>query len=120
MRLHEFVDSGSLGNILRILQDKADQKGNTLSISFDALKKMANSDELAISTPDALIQWKNKFDPKGKIIKDISQDPSNPRSYTLIINTQNQAAEPDKSTAGSPAPSVDKMATQGLPDKLKP
>lgn len=109
MRLFELSDTGHLDNILRVLQGQANSKGNTLSISFDALKNMANADDYAISTPDALIQWKNKFDKSGKIIKAIEPDKTG--KYIVYINTTNQAAVPDEVKTEPNSPSIDQMAS---------
>lgn len=118
MRLFEVASVGPLLDVLRILQAQADEKGDALSISFNALKKMVNIDDFGISTPDALDAWNNKFDEKDKIIKAIEKDPSG--RDMVVINTKNQAATPDANKNVPRAPSVEKMASSGLPDKLKP
>lgn len=118
MRLFEFTDSGHIDNVLRVLQGQANVKGNTLSISFDALKKMTNSDDFAISTPDSLIQWKNKFDQDGKIIKAIEKD--NTGKYIVYINTTNQAAVPDEVKNTPNTPSLDQMASSAAKKAISP
>lgn len=116
MKLFEVLDSGHLDNVLRVLQAQANIKGGTVSITFDALKNMSSSDDLAISTPEALIQWKNKFDKDGKIIKAIEPDKTG--KYVVYINTTNQAATPDAVKNEPRTPSLDKMASRAAKKSL--
>lgn len=116
MKIFEVIDSGHIDNVLRVLQGQANAKRGTVSISFDALKNMANSDDLAISTPDALIQWKNEFDKNGKIIKSI--EPDSTGKYIVTVNTTNQAAVPDAEKNKPTTPSLDKMASRAANQAL--
>jgi hypothetical protein len=110
MKLFEVLDSGHIDNVLRVLQSQADAQGSTVSISFDALKNMANTDNLGISTPDALIQWKNKFDKDNKVIKAIEPDKNG--KYIVFVNTTNQAEVPDTLKNKPETPKLDKMASR--------
>lgn len=116
MKLFEIADQGPLGSLLKVLKDKADKQGQTLVLSFDALRKMVDSDDYGISSPDALIQWKNDFDPNGKIIKDIDTT-----TGKIYIATAKQADNPNQPNTQQRMPgSVDKAATRALPPELKP
>ncbi len=116
MKLFEVMDSGNIDNILRVLQGQANSKGGTISISFDALKNMSNSDDIGISTPDALIQWKNTFDKDDKIIKAIEPDATG--KYVVYIKTTNQAATPQTVQNKSNTPSLDQMASSAAKKSL--
>ncbi len=119
MRLFEVIDSGHIDNVLRILQARANAKGGTLDISFSAFKNMTNSDDMAVSTPDALIQWKNEFDKNDKIIKAIEKNP-NTGEYTVFVNTTNQAAVPDSVKNKPNSPSLQQMASSNAQQAISP
>lgn len=116
MKLFEVMNSGHIDNVLRILQGQANAKGGTISISFDALKKMTNSDDIGISTPDSLIQWKNKFDKDDKIIKAIEPDKTG--KHIVYIKTTNQAATPSTVQNAPNTPSLDQMASSAAKKSL--
>ena len=106
MRLFE-VDQGSARDVLAVLQGLANKPGSNQAseLPWPVVKGIMEPFALAISTPDALRDFKDEEDPAGDVIQDIKDD------GTVILNT-NVKDPKDQPTAQSKAtgPSVDQMA----------
>jgi hypothetical protein len=113
MRLFE-VDQGSVRDVLAVLKGLANKGQKSSTIPFPAVMNILRPFGLGISTPDGLIALKNKVDPNGAVIKDISNDGS------IALNTDvedpNQQPKDQEKSAG---PNVDAMASRGA-KKLQP
>lgn len=112
MRLFE-VDIGAARDVLAVFQGLADKNDRPKTIEFRAVMDLIKNFHLGISTPDGLIALKNKIDPQGDVIKDITD------SGDIILNTKKQDPSQEKSPKQPTGSSVDAMAQSGA-KKLSP
>jgi len=117
MRLFE-VDEGGARDVLAVLQGLANKNGQTSEIPWPSVQKILAPFHLGISTPDALIAWKNSADPQGDVVQDIKDD----GTIVLNTNTKDPNAEPDDVAlpkGGGGGPSLDSMASHAAKDFAK-
>ena len=111
MKLFE-VDLGSARNVLRILQNKANQpgsagRGQSLTVPFSAMINMLDQYDLGISTPDGIRKWAEAVDAPGAVIDSVLDD------GTVIVKTSAQNPNKDKAqSTGGPSPAIDAMASK--------
>lgn len=106
MRLFE-VDQGATREVLAVLQGLANKPGSNQAseLPWPVMQKILQPFALGISTPDGLIALKNKIDPQGDVIQDITDN------GTVILNTQvKDPNQPQSIKPDAAGPSVDQMA----------
>ena len=117
MRLFE-VDEGGARDVLAVLQGLANKNGQTSEIPWPSVQKILAPFHLGISTPDALLAWKNSADPQGDVVQDIKDD----GTIILKTNTEDPNAKPQDTAApraGGGGPSIDSMAAHNAKSAIK-
>jgi len=108
MRLREFALDSNDGDplmVLRILRGLANKEGQPSTLPFTNIRKMFNTANIPMDSPDDLIKWANEHDPNGNVLK-ISQDGKG----NLILNTKEKDPEQPGQDMPTTGPSVDRMA----------
>ena len=109
MRLFE-VAPGGFRDVLSVLKGLADVDGRSSVIPFPVLKQNLEPFGLALGRGDeysrkTLVAFKNEYDPKGEIIKDITDKAG------IVLNTDVPTDDQSPAVQKPTGPSVDAMAS---------
>lgn len=118
MKLFEMLDSGSLLLILKNYKEQADNKGNSLSLKFDAFKKLFNLDEYGLSTPESLKKWIENTNGAKSIIDTVGIKDINEPNPTVLFKTEKPgkiSGQPDTNKA---TPTIQAMASRAAKKAL--
>jgi hypothetical protein len=118
MRLFE-VDQGSFRDILKVLQGLADKEKDSSELQYPVVKNILRPFGLSLNTTDAMIAFKNQFDPAGDVIDKITPYPNDPKKYTLVLKTSKPSQMPTQAPPDKNSATIDAMASSGA-KKLTP
>lgn len=117
MKLFEVAGSqfqDDLANVLKVMQGRANTKHTTSVIPWPAINNMMNAQGYAEITQDMMTKVKDKVDPKGELIQDVT--PQGIVIKTQVSTPEEPAVSSKDSTAGK---SIDQMASNAAKDALK-
>lgn len=107
MRLFEVAGNqfqDDLANVLKVLQGRANAERTSSVIPWSAINNMMAAQGYAQLNLDMLVKVKDKIDPNGELIQDVSDK-------GIVLKTNVATPEEPKPVGGMPEPkSVDQMA----------